>query len=281
VNWALMVGVVLLVIGFESSGALASAYGVAVTGTMLITTLLVAAVMLLLWKMPRWLAIPLLLGFLLVDSLFFAANVPKIFEGGAFPVIAGIGLFTLMSTWKRGKETLFERLGEAALPLPAFIDSVRLQPPHRVQGTAVFLAARADVVPHALLHNLLHNQVLHERVVLLTVVSEDTPRVPEERRFQVDGYGEGFYRVVLHFGFMDEPNIPRALRLSHLEDLDFSPMRTTYFLSRETVVLSKRIGMAHWREALFAFLQKNANSSMRYFQLPVNRVIELGTQVEI
>ncbi|QQE86981.1 potassium transporter Kup [Azotobacter chroococcum] len=281
VNWALMVGVVLLVIGFENSGALASAYGVAVTGTMLITTLLVAAVMLLLWKMPRWLAIPLLLGFLLVDSLFFAANVPKIFEGGAFPVIAGIGLFTLMSTWKRGKETLFERLGEAALPLPAFIDSVRLQPPHRVQGTAVFLAARADVVPHALLHNLLHNQVLHERVVLLTVVSEDTPRVPEERRFQVDGYGEGFYRVVLHFGFMDEPNIPRALRLSHLEDLDFSPMRTTYFLSRETVVLSKRIGMAHWREALFAFLQKNANSSMRYFQLPVNRVIELGTQVEI
>ncbi|SFB14886.1 potassium transporter Kup [Azotobacter beijerinckii] len=281
VNWALMVGVVLLVLAFESSGALASAYGVAVTGTMLITTLLVAAVMLLLWKMPRWLAIPLLLGFLLVDSLFFAANVPKIVQGGAFPVIAGIGLFVLMTTWKRGKETLFERLGETALPLPAFIDSVRLQSPHRVQGTAVFLTARPDVVPHALLHNLLHNQVLHERVVLLTVQVEDSPRVPEERRFQVDGYGEGFYRVVLHFGFMDEPDIPAALRLSHLEELDFSPMRTTYFLSRETVILSKRIGMAHWREALFIFLQKSANSSMRYFQLPANRVIELGTQVEI
>jgi len=281
VNWALMVGVVLLVLAFESSGALASAYGVAVTGTMLITTLLVAAVMLLLWKMPRWLAIPLLLGFLLVDSLFFAANVPKIVQGGAFPVIAGIGLFVLMTTWKRGKETLFERLGETALPLPAFIDSVRLQSPHRVQGTAVFLTARPDVVPHALLHNLLHNQVLHERVVLLTVLVEDSPRVPEERRFQVDGYGEGFYRVVLHFGFMDEPDIPAALRLSHLEELDFSPMRTTYFLSRETVILSKHIGMAHWREALFIFLQKSANSSMRYFQLPANRVIELGTQVEI
>ncbi|SEJ41831.1 KUP system potassium uptake protein [Azotobacter beijerinckii] len=281
VNWALMVGVVLLVLGFENSGALASAYGVAVTGTMLITTLLVAAVMLLLWRMPHWLAIPLLLGFLFVDSLFFAANVPKIFQGGAFPVVAGIGLFVLMTTWKRGKEVLFERLGEAALPLPAFIDSVRLQPPHRVQGTAVFLTARPDVVPHALLHNLLHNQVLHERVVLLTVQVEDSPRVPEERRFQVDGYGEGFYRVVLHFGFMDEPDIPAALRLSHLEELDFSPMRTTYFLSRETIIPIKGIGMAHWREALFGFLQKSANSSMRYFQLPANRVIELGTQVEI
>lgn len=281
VNWALMAGVILLVLGFGSSGALASAYGVAVTTTMLIDTLLVSAVMLLLWRVPRWLALPLLLGFLCVDSLFFAANVPKIFHGGAFPVIAGIGLFVLMTTWKRGKETLFERLGETALPLPAFIDSVRLQPPHRVQGTAVFLTARPDVVPHALLHNLLHNQVLHERVVLLTVQVEDSPRVPEERRFQVDGYGEGFYRVVLHFGFMDEPDIPAALRLSHLEELDFSPMRTTYFLSRETIILSKRIGMAHWREALFSFLQKSANSSMRYFQLPANRVIELGTQVEI
>jgi len=281
VNWALMVGVILLVLAFENSGALASAYGVAVTGTMLITTLLVAAVMLLLWEMSPWLAFPLLLGFLCVDSLFFVANVPKVIHGGAFPVLAGIGLFILMSTWKRGKETLFERLGETALPLPAFIDSVRLQPPHRVHGTAVFLTARPDVVPHALLHNLLHNQVLHERVVLLTVAAEDSPRVPDERRFQVDGYGEGFYRVVLHFGFMDEPDIPSALRLSHLEELDFSPMRTTYFLSRETVILSKGTGMAHWREALFAFLQKSANSSMRYFQLPPNRVIELGTQVEI
>ncbi|GAB3486206.1 potassium transporter Kup [Azotobacter salinestris] len=281
VNWALMVGVLLLVLGFGSSGALASAYGVAVTTTMLIDTLLVSAVMLLLWKVPRWLALPVLLGFLLVDSLFFVANVPKILQGGAFPVIAGIGLFTLMTTWKRGKENLFERLGETALSLPAFIDSVRLQPPHRVQGTAVFLAARTDVVPHALLHNLLHNQVLHERVVLLTVVVEDTPRVPEDRRFQVDGYGEGFYRVVLHFGFMEEPDIPDALRLSHLEDLDFSPMRTTYFLSRETLIPIRSIGMAYWREALFVFMQKNANSSMRYFQLPANRVIELGTQVEI
>ncbi len=281
VNWALMVGVVLLVVGFESSGALASAYGVAVTGTMLITTLLVSVVMLLLWKTPWWLAIPVLLGFLFVDSLFFAANVPKIFQGGAFPVIAGAALFTLMTTWKSGKQIVVERLDETALPLPLFIGSIRSQPPHRVQGTAVFLTARTDAVPHALLHNLLHNQVLHEQVVLLTVVGEDTPRVPADRRFEVDAYGDGFFRVILHFGFIEEPDVPAALKLCHLNELDFSPMSTTYFLSRETVVPTKRIGMARWREVLFAFLLKNANSNLKYFNLPLNRVIELGTQVEI
>jgi KUP system potassium uptake protein len=281
VNWALMIGVVLLVIGFQSSGALAAAYGVAVTGTMLIDTFLVAAVMLLLWKTSPWLAVPLLLGFFVVDSLFFAANLPKIFEGGAFPVIAGVVLFVLMTTWKRGRQILFERLDESALPLPVFISSIRSQPPHRVQGTAVFLSARPDAVPHALLHNMLHNQVLHEQVVLLTVVSEDTPRVALDRRFEVDAYGEGFFRVMLHYGFMEEPDVPQALTLCHLSSLDFSPMRTTYFLSRETVIPSKRLGMAPWRETLFAFMLKNANSNLRFFKLPLNRVIELGAQVEI
>ena len=281
VNWALMVAVVLLVIGFESSGALASAYGVAVTGTMLITTILVSAVMLLLWKTPRWLAIPVLLGFLLVDGLFFVANVPKIFQGGAFPVIAGVVLFILMTTWKRGRQLLVDRLDEQALPLPLFIASIRTQPPHRVQGTAIFLTARSDAVPHALLHNLLHNQVLHEQVVLLTVVSEDEPRVDPERRFEVESYGDGFFRVVLHFGFIDEPDVPAALRLCHLNDLDFSPMRTTWFLSRETVISTRRFGMARWRELLFALMLRNANGNLRFFKLPLNRVIELGTQVEI
>ncbi|WP_444757023.1 potassium transporter Kup [Pseudomonas sp. A014] len=281
VNWTLMVGVVLLVIGFESSGALAAAYGVAVTGTMLMTTILVSAVMLLLWKWPPVLAVPLLVGFLLVDGLFFAANVPKIVQGGAFPVLAGIVLFVLMSTWKRGKQILVERIDEGGLPLPVFISSIRVQPPHRVEGTAVFLTARADAVPHALLHNMLHNQVLHSQVVLLTVVSEDRPRVPESERFEVEAYGDGFFRVLLHFGFMDEPDVPAALRLCHLEELDFSPMRTTYFLSRETVIASRLEGMARWRGNLFAFLLKNANGNLRFFNLPLNRVIELGTQVEI
>ncbi|MBC3954410.1 potassium transporter Kup [Pseudomonas triticifolii] len=281
VNWALMAGVILLVIGFESSGALASAYGVAVTGTMLCTTILVSSVMLLLWKWPPLLAVPLLIGLLLVDGLFFAANVPKIFQGGAFPVLAGAVLFILMTTWKRGKQLLAERIDEGGLPLPIFIGSIRVQPPHRVQGTAVFLTARSDAVPHALLHNMLHNQVLHEQVVLLTVVYEDSPRVATQQRFEVESYGEGFYRVILHFGFIDEPDVPAALALCHLAELDFSPMRTTYFLSRETVIPSKMVGMARWREALFAFMLKNANGNLRFFKLPFNRVIELGTQVEM
>jgi KUP system potassium uptake protein len=281
VNWSLMVGVILLVLGFESSGALASAYGVAVTGTMFCTTILVSSVMLLAWKWPPILAVPLLLCLLLVDSLFFAANVPKVIQGGAFPVIAGVVLFVLMTTWKRGKQLLVDRIDEGGLPLPIFISSIRVQPPHRVQGTAVFLTARADAVPHALLHNLLHNQVLHEQVVLLTVVYEDSPRVPAQERFEVEAYGEGFYRVILHFGFIDEPDVPAALALCHLKELDFSPMRTTYFLSRETVIPSKMVGMARWREALFAFMLKNANGNLRFFKLPFNRVIELGTQVEM
>ncbi|MGO0692199.1 potassium transporter Kup [Pseudomonas guariconensis] len=281
VNWALMVGVVLLVIGFESSSALAAAYGVAVTGTMLITTLLSSAVVLLLWKAPRWLAVPLLLGFLLVDSLYFSANAPKILQGGAFPVIAGIALFVLMTTWKRGRRIIVERLDESALSLDLFIASLQFQPPHRVQGTAVFLTARAEAVPHALLHNLLHNQVLHEQVVLLTVMSEDEPRVSANKRFEVEAFGEGFFRVTLHFGFMEEPDVPKALGGCQRDGLDFGPMRTTYFLSRETVIATKRIGMARWREYLFAFLLKNANSNLRYFKLPLNRVIELGTQVEM
>lgn len=281
VNWALMVGVVLLVIGFETSGALAAAYGVAVTGTMLITTFLASAVALLLWKAPRWFAIPMLFGFLLVDGLYFAANAPKIFQGGAFPVVAGIALFVLMTTWKRGREILMERLDETYLPLPAFVASIAAGPPHRVQGTAVFLTAKSGAVPHALLHNLLHNQVLHEQVVLLTVVSDERPRVPHSERVEVESYGEGFYRVSLNFGFIEEPDVPLALSTCQFEGLNFVPMRTTYFLSRETVIPTKQIGMALWRERLFAFMLKNANSSLKYFNLPVNRVIELGTQIEM
>lgn len=281
VNWALMVAVVLLVIGFGSSGALAAAYGVAVTTTMLIDTVLVAVVMLLLWETPRWLAIPVLAGFLIVDAMFFSANVPKIFQGGAFPVIAGVALFVLMTSWKWGKNRLLEQLDETALPMQSFLSSIRLQPPHRVEGTAIFLTARADAVPHALLHNLLHNKVLHEQIVLLTVLSEDVPRVDEESRYEMACYGDGFFRVLLHFGFMEEPNVPEALRLCNIEGLDFAPMRTTYFLSRETVIAPRQMGLVTWPKRLFAFLQKNANSSMSYFQLPVNRVIELGAQVKI
>lgn len=196
-------------------------------------------------------------------------------------MIAGVALFVLMTTWKRGRRLIVERLDEGALPLDLFIASLQYQPPHRVTGTAVFLSARPEAVPHALLHNLLHNQVLHEQVVLLTVVFEDQPRVSVGKRFEVEAFGEGFFRVSLHFGFMEEPNVPLALSRCQRDDLEFAAMRTTYFLSRETVIASKRMGMARWREHLFAFLLKNANSNLKYFQLPLNRVIELGTQVEM
>ncbi|KPD26359.1 potassium transporter Kup [Pseudomonas paraeruginosa] len=276
-GWALlpMVALSTLATVIASQAVISGAF------TMLITTLLMGVVIWRLWKWPLWLGVPFFCVMLAVDSLFFAANVPKVVQGGAFPVIAGIVIFILMSTWKRGRQLLVERLDEGSLPLPVFISSMRVQPPHRVQGTAIFLTARTDAVPHALLHNLLHNQVLHEQVVLLTVVNEDSPRVAPDRRFEVEAYGDGFFRVILHFGFMEEPDIPGALRLCHLNELDFSPMRTTYFLSRETVIPSRRIGMARWREGLFAFLLKNANGNLRYFNLPLNRVIELGTQVEI
>jgi KUP system potassium uptake protein len=281
INTLLMIGVLLLVLVFQSSSALASAYGIAVTGTMLCTTLLVTPVILLLWRWPKWLAVPLLSLFLLVDGLFFAANVPKLIGGGAIPMLIGFALFGLMTTWKRGRQLLFERLAEQSLSLQDFIASIALQPPHRIPGTAVFLTTRADVVPHALLHNLLHNQVLHERVMLLTVLYEDRPRVAQAERFELDTFDQGFYRVRLHYGFSDAPDIPLALQQLGEQGLDFPALKTTYFLSRERVIPTARIGMAMWRERLFAVLQKNAGSSLSFFRLPVNRVIELGTQVEI
>ncbi|YCH22259.1 potassium transporter Kup [Pseudomonas sp. D1-3] len=281
INSLLLVGVVLLVLGFQSSSGLAGAYGVAVTGTMLCTTLLVSSVILLLWRWPKVLAVPLLAVFLLVDGIFFAANVPKIIGGGAVPMVVGILLFGLMTTWKRGRQLVLERLDEHSLVLRDFIASIALQPPHRVAGTAVFLTSRVEVVPHALLHNLLHNQVLHERVMLLTVLYEDRPRVPLAERFDLEAYDQGFYRVRLRFGFLEAPDIPQALAQLGDQGIDCPPMQTTYFLSRETVIPSERIGMAMWRERLFAVLQKNAGSSLGFFRLPVNRVIELGTQVEI
>ena len=280
INWTLMVGVVLLIIGFGSSSALASAYGVAVTGTMLITSILVSAVVLFLWRWPLWCAIPLLVAFLAVDSLFFAANLPKILHGGEFPIIVGLVLFVIMTTWRRGRRLLIKSLEENSLPLSDFIASIRLTPPHRIQGTGIFLTTRQDVVPNSLLLNLLHNQVLHEQVVLLTVTVDNFPRVHEDRRFEVEVFGEGFYRVVLHYGFMDEPDIPKALQLCHLNELDFSNMTTTYYLTRETIIPT-HMGMSRWRQALFSFMMKNASASLRYFNLPMNRVIELGTQVEI
>lgn len=280
INWSLMVGVVLLIIGFGSSSALAAAYGIAVTGAMLVTSLLVSCIIVLLWRWPLWFAIPLLFLFILVDSIYFAANLPKVLHGGEFPIIAGIVLFIIMTTWKTGRTLLTKNLEENSLSFSTFIASIRIESPHRIRGTGVFLTARTDVIPNSLLLNLIHNQVLHEQVVLLTVVAENLPRVHADRRFEVEVFGEGFFRVVLHFGFMEEPDIPTALKLCHFNELNFSNMTTTYYLTRETIIPSK-MGMARWRQFLFSFMMKNASASLRYFNLPMNRVIELGTQLEI
>ncbi|MFC0336113.1 KUP system potassium uptake protein [Kushneria avicenniae] len=286
VNWLLMAGVVALVLGFESSTSLAAAYGIAVTGTMLITSLLLSVVMIKLWRWPLWAALPLLTGFVLVDALYFSANIAKLFHGGAFPVLAGIVLFTLMSTWWRGRALLEKRVG-TDLPLEGLINSLRRQPPHRVSGTAVFLSGRREVLPRALLHNLMHNQVLHERIIIVTVENDDRPWLAGEARVQMETFEDGFYRAIIHFGYMETNDVPQALcafsrsRESTATPFPFEPMKTTWFLSRETLVSSPHVGMARWRERLFSFMLKSAHSNMQFFHLPPNRVVELGSQVEV
>lgn len=281
VNGLLLIGVVLLVLSFERSQALAAAYGLAVTGTMLITTLLLAALLLQEQSLPRWQAVPLLLGFLLVDLLFLGGNLVKLPEGGFVPLLIALGLLVLMLTWKRGRRLVYAQLEEMTLPIGGFIDSVLLQMPQRVRGTAVFLTAHPQSVPPALLHNLKHNQVLHERVVLLSVVIRDQPRLPASQRANVFDYGQGFYRIVLFFGFMEPTDVPAALHTLDINGLSFPPLQTTYYLSRETLIPGPVRHWPRWQEGLFILLHRNAASSLRYFHLPANRVVELGCQVEL
>ena len=281
VNGLLLIGVVLLVLSFERSQALAAAYGLAVTGTMLITTLLLAALMLQERRLPRWQAVPLLLGFLLVDLLFLGGNLVKLPQGGFLPLAIALGLFVLMVTWKRGRRLVYAQLEEMTLPIGGFIDSVLLQMPHRVRGTAVFLTAHPQSVPPALLHNLKHNQVLHERVVLLSVLICDQPRQDPARRAFVEAYGQGFYRIHLTFGFMERLDVPAALQALDIDGLSFPPLQTTYYLSRETLIPSPLSPLPRWQAELFMLMHRNAASSLRYFHLPANRVVELGCQVEL
>jgi len=281
INWGLYAAVIGLVLGFGSSSNLAAAYGVAVTGTMIVTTVLAYFVVRRIWG---WGAISatLVIGvFLLVDLSFFAANAVKVLEGGWFPLVVGVIVYILLSTWKRGREVLFERLRPGAIALEPFIHSITEHPPLRVPGTAVFLTATLEGVPHALLHNLNHNKVLHERVVLLTVRAEDIPHVPDEQRVEVDPLGHEFYRVSVHYGFKDEPDLPRALELTRGKGLDFSMMETSFFLSRQTLVPTQAPGMALWREKLFAAMSRNAASATAFFKIPANRVVELGTRIEL
>ncbi len=281
INWGLYFAVIGLVLGFGSSSNLAGAYGIAVTATMAIDSVLIFFVMRQLWRWPLVAALPVSAAFLLVDLSFFSANVVKIIDGGWFPVLVGIIVFILLSTWKRGRELLFQKLRPGAIALEPFIKSIVAHPPARVPGTAVFLTASQEGVPHAMLHNLNHNKVLHERVVLLTVRSEDIPHVRDDQRLEVEPLGHEFYRVIVHYGFKDEPDLPRALELAGSKGLEFSMMETSFFLSRQTLVANEAHGMALWREKLFAAMSRNAASATVFFKIPTNRVVELGTRIEL
>jgi KUP system potassium uptake protein len=281
INWMLLAAVVALVLGFQSSSALASAYGIAVTGTMAIDTVLAAVVFRRIWGWSYLRTFGFLSVFLTIDLAFFGSNTLKLLDGGWFPLTLGLVVFTLLTTWKRGRELLMNGLREGAIDLKPFIAGVEKHPPQRVAGTGVFLTADRDGVPHALLHNLLHNKVLHERVLMLTVVIEDVPYIAHEQCMQVEALGAGFHRVLIHYGFRDVPDVPAALELLPRHALEFSMMETSFFLSRETVVPTVKKGMALWRERLFAAMARNSGSAATYFRLPPNRVIELGSQVEI
>jgi KUP system potassium uptake protein len=280
INWALLVMVLLLVITFRNSSNLAAAYGIAVTGAMLIDAVLISVVLLVMWKWNRWLVFGMLFLFFGIDLLYFSANLLKVPAGGWFPLLIGVIAFTFLTTWARGRQLMSARMNEATLPMEIFIKSAATSAA-RVPGTAVFMTSSSDGVPHALLHNLKHNKVLHERVFLLTVRIEDVPFIRSTNRCAVKDYGSGFYRIVLRYGFMEEIDVPAALARVEGVGPTCRMMDTSFFLARQTLIASARPGMAIWREKLFAWMLRNAESAMEFFKLPTNRVVELGSQLEI
>ena len=282
VNWILMLAVIALVLAFRTSTALASAYGVSVSGTMLIDTLLLALVARASWPGARRWVLPLCALFVVIDVAFLFANGVKFFDGAWFPVVLGVLVFTLMRTWRRGRELLHAEIRKEGIELGSFLPGLMLAPPARVPGTAIFMTAQKGVVPHALLHNLKHNKVLHERNVFLTVETLTTPYAPLQKRLAIEPIGDDFYRVLVRFGFMETPDVPQALmRSCDGGGIYFDPMDTTYFASRETIVASKHRGMPFWRDKLFVIMHRNAAPATGFFRIPGNRLVELGAQVEI
>lgn len=281
VNWLQLSIVVLAVIGFGSSSNLASAYGIAVIMTMLTTTILTFFVIRYQWKYNLLLCWAATGFFFLIDLVFFSANVLKIAHGGWFPLAMGATMITLLLTWHRGRELVFENLAAHVIPLKDFLQSLFVSPPIRVGGTGVFFRAEGDGVPHAMLHNLLHNKILHERTVFLTVFNAEIPTVPDSERVQIQALNHDCYQVNVYYGFKDERDIPQALLLCKSAGLEFDMMQTSFFIARQTVIPKVGSGMAQWRETLFAALSRNARDAADYFRVPPSRVIEVGTQVEI
>jgi KUP system potassium uptake protein len=280
VNWLLLAGVVFLVLEFRTSSGLAAAYGMAVTGTMMVTTLLMGAVMVYLWRWPRPLTGLVVGVLLLIDLAFFSANALKFLSGGWLPLVIALALFTVLTTWRHGRQLLIARKRENAIGRDDFINLMTDELP-RVPGTAVFMTGDRDIAPGALLHNLKHNKVLHERVVFLTVKVEEVPYVGDAERVEIKELGKNFFRVMVHYGFMQHPDIPAALALCTKAGLPFEMMETTFVLGRETVIPTKLPGMAIWREHMFAWMMRNATSANDFFRIPANRVVELGSQIEI
>jgi KUP system potassium uptake protein len=280
-NWALMLACIALVLGFKSSSNLAAAYGVAVTFTMLTTTILFYFAARRLWNWSRWSAGLLCGFFIIIEGILCTANLLKIAHGGWVPLVIAAVVFVLMTTWKTGRRVLGDRLRSSFIPLPLFLDDVQKTAPHRVAGTAVFMSSNADATPLALLHNLKHNRVLHQSVVFLTIQVEDVPHVHAAGRITLEKMREGFHRVIARYGFMEDPNVPEVLDQCRPLGLEFDSMTTTYFLSRETILATKAPGMMMWRERLFAFLSRNAQRPTDFFRIPANRVVELGMQVEM
>jgi KUP system potassium uptake protein len=282
VNWGLMLACVALVLGFRTSSNLAAAYGVAITTTMLITTVLFYVVARRRWHWPAAAALPIAAFFIAIDLAFFGANMLKIAHGGWFPLLVSAAILFLMLTWRKGRRVLRSRLGEICIPLNDFISELKTQNIRRVPGTAVYMSGNRFGTPLALLHNLKHNKVLHEQVVLLTVRTEEVPYLANPRdRVAVENLHEGFWRAQIHFGFMEKPNVPVALDRVKQAGLRFDPMRTTYFIGRETILATRKRGLSSWRGSFFAWMTRNAGDVTSYFCLPPNGVVELGARVEV
>ncbi len=282
INWTLMGSTIALVVGFGSSSNLASAYGIAVTSTMVITTLLLFVVARELWGWSLPLAVAMTSVFLAVDLAFLGANIVKIPSGGWFPLVIGSGIYLLMKTWKRGRAILRTRLQEHTMPLEDLFAMLDRDAPHRIPGTAVFMVGTPDTTPPALIHNLRYNSVLHEQVIFLTVLTEEDPYVPRTERAEVAPLRPGFYSIKMRYGFMENPNVPRALQRLRIPGLEIIPAKTTYFLGHESILSTpKPSGMARWRERLFAFMSRNALPATAFFRIPPDRVFEVGVQVDI
>jgi KUP system potassium uptake protein len=281
VNWALMVATLCVVIGFGSSSAVAAAYGIAVTLTMIITVMLLYVIMTERWHWPQPAAIGIVAVFLIIDVAFFGANALKIVQGGWVTLAVAAFLFTLMTTWRTGRRLVAERLTARAIPLEEFIAAVTATPPPRVPGTAVFMTAQPHGTPPALAHNLRYNKILHGHVVVLTVSTAQTPHVATEQRITITPLGHNVFDLRVQYGFMEDPNVPDALLQARQAGLDLDPDDVTYFLGRETIIVTRRRGMAIWREKLFVLMARNAVRATAFFRLPPERVVELGVQVEM